>query len=73
MLEGSRSGAEINAGLLQDLPDSGSGHLHAQDKQFTVQTAIPQAGIVRARRNTRARTECTVRGRPERLGREAAA
>jgi hypothetical protein len=66
-------GRRVDPGLLQDFPHGGRGHCHPQDKQFTVDSAIPHQGFSFARRNTSPRTELTVRGRPGRFGRDSAA
>ena len=66
-------GCRIDTGLTQGLPDGGRSDLHAQHEPFAVQTSITPIGVFFARRSTRMRMDCSVRGRPGRLGLDAAA
>lgn len=65
---GAPVGRRIDAGILEDLPDGRGGHLHSQHEQLAVKAPCsPRCGFSLARRSTRIRMECTVRGRPGRL------
>ena len=63
-------GRRVDPGLVQDLPDDGSGDLHPEYQQLAMHPAIPHPGFSRTRRSTRTRIERTVRGRPGCRGRD---
>ena len=74
---GPTAGAPIGCGIdalgLEDLPHSRGGNLETQSGEFAVDAAIAPGRVLLARRNTRARMERRVRGRPGRLFRETVA
>ena len=67
---GTTPGHRAGPGLVQDLPDGGSGDHYPGHQQLAMHPAIPDPGFSRTRGNTRTRIERTVRGRPGCQGRD---